>query len=56
MYLGTNLDKGKLCIETLLFVASGPNNNVVLNKRASGIFWSHFMGEIACWWENFKLY
>ena len=32
------------------------NNSVVLNKRVRGIFLSRFVGENACFGENFESY
>jgi hypothetical protein len=37
-------------------VSSGPNNDVVLDKRVSWIFCSPFIGENACLWKIFKSY
>ena len=36
--------------------SSAQNNSVVLNKRESGIFFSPYIGENACFGEDFESY
>ena len=36
--------------------STGPNNSVALNKPVGGIFFSPFLGENACFGENFNSY
>ena len=46
----------KLHLKSLYAYSSDPNNSLVLNKPVGGIFFSVFIGENACLWENFTTY
>ena len=43
-------------VEVKFLYSSGPNNSVVLNKCVDLVFYSPFIGENECFWENFKSY